>query len=104
MGKREAAVFFYIQADRLAEEKVEKDAQTLTSVKAKAPSYTLANIAEVVKKDKLFRVEAKVLVGTLAETEMWKLHQTLADLEAKALVDTVRKNSGEGRNILQHLR
>ena len=26
MGKREAEVFFYIQADRLAEEKVEKDA------------------------------------------------------------------------------
>jgi len=56
--------------------------------------------------DKLSSMEAKELVGTLAntlaETEMQTLGETLADLEAKALVDTVRDKGGGSRNILQH--
>ena len=47
----------------------------------------------MVKQDKLFSLEAKVLVGTLAETEMQRLGYTLTDLEAKGLLDTVRDNS-----------
>ena len=68
----------------------------------------VAVVKEKTFADKLFSVEAKALVSTLAntlaETEMQRLRLTLADLEAKALVDTMRDNSGEGRNILQHSR
>ena len=74
---------------------------TLASLNTKACFKTLANIVAVVKEDKLFSLEAKVLVGTLPKTKMQKNGYTLADLETKALVDTVRENSGEGRDILQ---
>ena len=40
---------------------------------AKACFKTLANIVAVVKQDKLLSLEGKVLVGTLAETEMQRL-------------------------------
>ena len=40
---------------------------------AKACFKTLANIVAAVKQDKLLSLEAKVLVGTLAETEMQRL-------------------------------
>lgn len=40
---------------------------------AKECFETLANIVAVVKQDKLLSLEAKVLVGTLAETEMQRL-------------------------------
>ena len=40
---------------------------------AKASFETLANIVAVVKEDKLLSLEAKVLVGTLAEAEMQRL-------------------------------
>lgn len=40
---------------------------------AKACFKTLANIVAVVKQDKLFSLEVKVLVGTLAETEIQRL-------------------------------
>ena len=93
MAKTEAEVFFYTQADRLADKEMQTVAQTLASMNAKACFKTLANIVAVVKQDKLLSLEAKVLVGSLAETEMQRLGQTLTDLEAKALVDTVRDNS-----------
>ena len=41
---------------------------TLARVNDKACFKTLANIVEVVKEDKLFSVEAEVLVSTLANT------------------------------------
>ena len=67
---------------------------------------TLANMVAVIKEDKLFSVENKVLVGTLAntpaETEMQRFQYTLANLEDKALADTVRDNCGESPTILQH--
>lgn len=40
---------------------------------AKACFKTLASIVAVVKQDKLFSLEDKVLVGTLAETEIQRL-------------------------------
>ena len=66
----------------------------------------MANMGAVIKKDKLFSVENKLLVGTLgntpAEKEMQRFQKTLANLPEKALADTVRDNSGEGSNVLQH--
>ena len=60
----------------------------------------------VIKKNKLFSVENKVLVGTLANTpaekEMQKFQKTLANLPEMALADTVRDDSREGPNVLQH--
>ena len=41
---------------------------TLARVNAKARFKTLANIVAVVNEDKLFSVEAEVLVSTLANT------------------------------------
>ena len=73
MAKTEAEVFSYTQADRLADEEVETVAYTLASMNAKACFETLANIVAVVKQDNLLSLEAKVLVGTLAETEMQRL-------------------------------
>ena len=73
---------------------------------AKEGFKTLANMGAVIKKDKLFSVENKLLVGTLANTpaekEMQRFQKTLANLPEKALADTVRDNSGEGPNVLQH--
>ena len=43
-------------------------ALTLARVNAKARFKTLANIVAVVNEDKLFSVEAEVLVSTLANT------------------------------------
>ena len=73
---------------------------------AKGRFKTLANMVAVIKEDKLFSVEKKVLVGTLANTpaekEMQRFEKTLANLPEKALADTVRDNSGQGPNVLQH--
>ena len=66
----------------------------------------MANMGAVIKKNKLFSVENKVLVGTLANTpaekDMQRFPKTLANLPEKALADTVRDNSGEGPNVLEH--
>ena len=68
----------------------------------------VAIVKEKTRANKLSSVEAKAVVdtlaNTLAETEMQTLGQTVAYLQTKALVDTVRDNSGEGPNIQQHSR